>query len=164
MDRGDKLPSVRASLTIGASCAPAIDSIRTSSSVNARDSSVCTTSTPCSMPRSITARRGTTDGSRRLRKYLKPRMEVASGTTTGFNLLGDETGQSFSDSHPDLSDALGPEPFGGSQHQIRAIGLEMGFDNMGIESLANQGDDVRQGLGGIAVAGDEQTEFVDCPD
>ena len=78
-------PSVRASVTIGASCAPAITSSRTSSALKMRGSMVCTTRTPCSSPRSTI---GTPRNDRygilaRLREVLEARMRRASATTCG---------------------------------------------------------------------------------
>ena len=70
------------------------------------------------------------------RKYLNRGWAVASGTTTGLQLLGDETGKSFGDPHADLSDALRAQPLGGGQHQVRAIGLEeVDRADVGVEPL-----------------------------
>ena len=85
-------PSVRASLTIGASCAPAIISSRMSSSPNVRASTVCTTSTPCRRPRSMigTPRNERYGSSPASGKYLKRGCVARVGDELRPQLLGDE--------------------------------------------------------------------------
>ena len=115
-------PSVRASPTVGASCAPATSGA--SHLVGARNARLdvsARTSTPWSRPRSTigTPRKDRYGSSPASRKYLKRGWRVASATDCGLELLGDEPGEAFGDPHADAADAFGPQPDRRREHQRR---------------------------------------------
>ena len=157
-------PSVRASLTMGASCTPAVASMLTSSSLNTRGSVVWTTSTPWSTPRSMT---GTPRNVRKAsspmsRKYLNLGCALASGDHDRLRLLRHQPGQSLGDAHPNLAHAFRQKTDGGREHEVGAVLLEHvhGAD-IGREPLLNQVHDGGEGFSGIAAVRDELADVLD---
>ena len=99
------------------------------------------------------------------RKYLNRGCRVASATTSGSQLLGDQAGQAFGRAHAHAPDALGTQPDRRRQHQVRPVGFEqVDRADIGVEPRLNQMDDVRQGFGGVAAAGDETTDLFERPE
>ena len=132
-----KRSSVRASLTTGATCAAASASIWISSSVKARASMVCTTSTPCSTPRSIS---GTPQ--KRLVGLLARFAEIFEARMTGGlldghrpHLFGHQARQPFVQRHAQRADAFGAQPHGRGQHQVGAVRLQqIGGADVGLKA------------------------------
>ena len=119
-------PSVRASLTIGASCAPAVSSMPHVVGVNTRGSAVCTTSTPCSRPRSIDrhAEERVVRILAGLAEVLEPGMRGGIVDDLRPQLLGDQPGEPFGEPHAHPADALGTQADRRREHEVGAVGLE----------------------------------------
>jgi hypothetical protein len=150
--RRDELPEVRASLTIDASCVPAVDSIRTSSGAKTRGSIVCTTSTPCSSPRSMIGTPETigTGSSPASRKVLEARMHGGVGDALRRSCSATSR-RALPTAACGPADALGPQADRRGEHQVGAIGLEqVDRADVGLEPALDQVDDVRQRLSRVA--------------
>ncbi len=69
------------------------------------------------------------------------------------------------DGHTQFADALPAKADGCCQHQICAVGFEqVGRTNVGLKSLGDEGDDVHQGLGGLAFLRREVGDFLESED
>ena len=159
-------PWVRARLTTCESWCPAALIAATMAGSNARAVTVCTTSTPCSRPRSIER-----DAEERAIRILAGVLEVLEARMRGRvvhdqrpQLLGDEADQAFVEPHADPADAIGLQADGGGEDQVRAIGAEQvdGAD-VGAEAALNELDDVGQRLGGVAGHRGEAADVVERP-
>ena len=99
------------------------------------------------------------------RKYLNRGCEVASATHERFELLGDESGQTFREPHADAADAFGAQPDGGCQHKVGAVRFEqVDRTHVGGEPPLNQVDDVAERFGGVAAARCQTTDFFQRPE
>ena len=159
-----KRSSVRASLTTGATCSAASASMRISSSRKTRGSLVCTTSTPCRTPRSIsgTPRKEWYSSSPDSLKYLKRGWLLASSTATGRNLFGDQTGQALVKRHAQRADAARMKAERRGQHQVGAIRLkQISRADIGAETGGDQRDNVHQRVGGLAAVLRETGYFIE---
>ena len=158
---------MRASLTIGASCMPAVASIRTSSSPNAarfgglHDEHAlqhAAVDDRHAEERLVGILAG-------LAEVLETRMRRRVLHDDGAHLLGDQTGQTFGDAHADAADAFRPQPDRGREHQRGPIRLEqIDRADVGDEPLLNQIDDVGECFGGIAAARDEMADLFERPE
>jgi len=69
----------------------------------------------------------------------------------GSYLFGDQTGETFTESEAQRADAAWMEAEGRGQDEVRAIGFEqIGRADVGLEACRNEGDDVHEGVGGLA--------------
>ena len=83
----------------------------------------------------------------------------------GTDLFGHQAGKTFVDGHAQFADALAAKADGCRQHKICAVGFQqIGGTNVGLKSLGDQGDDVHQGLGGLAFFRREVGDFLESED
>ena len=81
------------------------------------------------------------------------------------HLLGDQARQSFVDAHPQSANALRAKSEGRGQHQVGPVRFQqVGRTDVGLKPLGNQGDDVHQGLGGLAASFGEVADFLQRQD
>ena len=69
------------------------------------------------------------------------------------------------DRHSQIADALPPKADGCGQHQIGPVRLkQIGRTNLSLKSLGDQGDDIHQGLGGLALRRRKVGDFLQSED
>ncbi len=160
-------PTARASLTIGATCAPAAASRRhVGVAEGARFRRL---HHEHALQHATVHHRHAEEGAERILsrvlEVLEPRMRGRVVHDHGPHLLGDEADEPFGEPHAYAAHALGPQPDRGREHEIRAIGLEqVDGAHVGREPALNQVDDVGERLGRVAAARDEIAELVERPE
>ena len=100
-----------------------------------------------------------------LPEVLETRMTLRQPHSYGTHLFRHQARQSFVDCHSQIADTLPPKAHGCGQHQIGPIRLEQicGTD-ISLKSLGNQGDDIHQGLGGLALLPREVGDLLQSED
>ena len=162
----DELPDGARLLMIGESCTPAAASSLTSSSSKSRGCAVCSTSTPCRTPRSMTGtpRKVLYGSSPASWKYLNRGWVLVSRTTTGTELLGHQAGEPLRRVHPDAADALRTQTDGRGEDEIGAVSFEHDRPSRRPwRTPLNEVDDVGERFGGVAAASHELRQFLVGP-
>ena len=100
-----------------------------------------------------------------LLEILETRMPRRVFDNDGADLLGHQAGQTLGDAHAHPAHTFLAQADRGGQHQRRPIGFEqIDRPDVGREPLLNQIDDVGQGFGGIAAAGDQMADLLQRPE
>ena len=160
-------PSVRASLTIGASCAPGhhqhphvvgVEGARLDGLHDQHALQQPAIDDRHAEERAVRVLAG-------LAEVLEARMRRRVGDDLRPQLLGDQAGQALGQPHADAADALRPQADRRRQHQVGAIGLEqVDRADVGLEPLLNQVDDVGQRLGGLPLSRDQPADLFERPE
>ena len=153
-----KRSRVRASLTIGATCAAAAVSISDSSSRKVRASTVCRTRTPCrhATVNQRNPEKGLIGVFAAFTEVLKARVILHLADVYRTHLLGHQTGKALVHSHAQRADRLRLQSDRRGQHQVGAIRFQQVHRaDIGVKAAGDQGDDVPQRLRRLAALGGE---------
>ena len=166
-DGATNSPSVRASLTTGASCWPAASSLPHGVGAEGARGQRLHDEHALQQP-AIDQRHAEKRLVRILAclaEVLEARMRRRVLDHLRLHLLADQADQALGQPHPDLADALGPQPDRRRQDQRGAIRFEqIHRADVGAEALLDQPDEVRQGLGGVAALGHQAGDLVAGPE